>query len=140
MTLTYQKPFGPGMTPAKRDLQSVYYDLVQLQQKVAHLTAEVEAAPDRWNLSHLKARRNAVVDAEAGRILMETSSPGASAAPSVEFTPRQTRTTGGVALTLENAATVIPCSSRSTVPTTTVTPEAKRLMASLNAALLMGDS
>ena len=65
MTFTYQKPFGPGMTPAKRDLQSVHYDLVQLRQKVARLTAEVEAAPDRWKLSHLKARRKAVVDAEA---------------------------------------------------------------------------
>ena len=63
--MKYQKPFGPGMTPAKRDRQAVYYDLVQLQQKVARLTAEVEAAPDRWNLNHLKARRKAVVDAEA---------------------------------------------------------------------------
>ena len=63
--MTYQKPFGPGMTPAKRDRQAIYYDLVQLQQKVARLTAEVEAAPDRWNLGHLKARRKAVVDAEA---------------------------------------------------------------------------
>ena len=63
--MKYQKPFGPGMTPAKRDRQAIYYDLVQLQQKVARLTAEVEAAPDRWNLGHLKARRKAVVDAEA---------------------------------------------------------------------------
>jgi hypothetical protein len=29
------------------------------------LTAEVEAAPDHWNVIHLKARRKAVVDAEA---------------------------------------------------------------------------
>ena len=65
MTITYQKPFGPGMTPAKRDLQNVYYDLLQLQQKVTRLTAEVEAAPDHWNVVHLKARRKAVVDAEA---------------------------------------------------------------------------
>ena len=63
--MTYQKPFGPGMTPAKRDLQSVYFDLLQLQQKVTRLTSEVAAAPDRWNLGHLKARRKAVVDAEA---------------------------------------------------------------------------
>lgn len=63
--MTYQKPFGPGMTPAKRDLQSVYFDLVRLQQKVARLTAEVEAAPSYWNVIHLKAGRKAVVDAEA---------------------------------------------------------------------------
>jgi hypothetical protein len=65
MKITYQKPFAPGMTPAKRDLQNVYYDLLQLQQKVAHLTAAVEADPSYWNVIHLKARRNAVVDAEA---------------------------------------------------------------------------
>ena len=65
MTLTYQKPFGPGMTPAKRDLQSVHFDLVQLRQKAARLTAEVEAAPDRWNLGHLKARQGAVARVEA---------------------------------------------------------------------------
>jgi hypothetical protein len=65
MTFTYQKPFGPGMTPAKRDLQNIHDDLWQLQQKVARLTAEVEAAPDHWNVIHLKARRKAVVDAEA---------------------------------------------------------------------------
>ena len=63
--MKYQKPFGPGMTPAKRNLQSVYFDLVQLQQKVARLTAEVEAAPDRWNLGHLKARQGAVARVEA---------------------------------------------------------------------------
>ena len=63
--MTYQKPFGPGMTPAKRDRQAIYYDLVQLQQKVARLTAEVEADPSYWNVIHLKARRKAVVDAEA---------------------------------------------------------------------------
>ena len=63
--MTYQKPFSPGMTPAKRDRQAVYYDLVQLQQKVARLTAEVEAAPDRWNLGHLKARQGAVARVEA---------------------------------------------------------------------------
>lgn len=63
--MTYQKPFGPGMTPAKRDRQAVYYDLVQLRQKVARLTAEVEAAPDRWNLGHLKARQGAVARVEA---------------------------------------------------------------------------
>ena len=63
--MKYQKPFGPGMTPAKRDRQAVYYDLVQLQQKVARLTAEVEAAPDRWNLGHLKARQGAVARVEA---------------------------------------------------------------------------
>jgi len=65
MNIFYQKPFAPGMTPAKRDLQNVYYDLLQLQQKVTRLTAEVEAAPDHWNVVHLKARRKAVVDAEA---------------------------------------------------------------------------
>ena len=63
--MTYQKPFGPGMTPAKRDLQSAHFDLVQLRQKVARLTAEVEADPSYWNVIHLKARRKAVVDAEA---------------------------------------------------------------------------
>jgi hypothetical protein len=63
--MTYQKPFGPGMTPAKRDRQAVYFDLVQLQQKVARLTAAVEADPSYWNVVHLKARRKAVVDAEA---------------------------------------------------------------------------
>jgi hypothetical protein len=63
--MTYQRPFGPGMTPAKRDRQAVYFDLVQLQQKVARLTAEVEAAPDRWNVTHLKARQGAVARVEA---------------------------------------------------------------------------
>jgi hypothetical protein len=65
MTFTYQKPFGPGMTPAKRDRQNIHGDILQLQQKVARLTAEVEADPSYWNVIHLKARRKAVVDAEA---------------------------------------------------------------------------
>ena len=65
MTLTYQRPFGPGMTPAKRDRQNIHDDILQLQQKVARLTAEVEAAPDRWNLNHLKARQGAVARVEA---------------------------------------------------------------------------
>ena len=65
MTLTYQRPFGPGMTPAKRDRQNIHDDLLQLQQKVARLTAEVETVPSYWNVIHLKARRKAVVDAEA---------------------------------------------------------------------------
>jgi hypothetical protein len=65
MTFTYQRPFGPGMTPAKRDLQNIHDDLWQLQQKVARLTAEVEAAPDHWNVIHLKARRKTLADAEA---------------------------------------------------------------------------
>jgi uncharacterized protein YlxW (UPF0749 family) len=65
MTFTYQKPFAPGMTPAKRDLQNIHDDLWQLQQKVARLTAEVEAAPDRWNTSKLAARRKTLADAEA---------------------------------------------------------------------------
>ena len=63
--MTYQKPFGPGMTPAKRNLQSIYCNLVRLQQKTAQLTAEVERAPDRWNLNHLKARQGAVARVEA---------------------------------------------------------------------------
>jgi uncharacterized protein YlxW (UPF0749 family) len=65
MTLTYQKPFGPGMTPAKRDRQNIHDDILQLQQKVARLTAEVEAAPDRWNTSKLAARRKTLAEAEA---------------------------------------------------------------------------
>jgi hypothetical protein len=65
MTLTYQRPFGPGMTPAKRDRQNIYDDILQLQQKVARLTAEVEADPSYWNVIHLKARRKTLADAEA---------------------------------------------------------------------------
>ena len=63
--MIYQKPFGPGMTPAKRDLQNVYFDLLQLQQKVAHLTAAVEADPSYWNVTHLKARQGAVARVKA---------------------------------------------------------------------------
>lgn len=63
--MTYQKPFGPGMTPAKRDLQSVYFDLLQLQQKVTRLTAEVAVDPSYWNVTHLKARQGAVARVEA---------------------------------------------------------------------------
>jgi len=65
MTFTYQKPFGPGMTPAKRDRQNIHGDILQLQQKVARDLAEVEAAPDRWNTSKLAARRKTLADAEA---------------------------------------------------------------------------
>ena len=65
MTIKFEKPFGPGMTPAKRNLQAVYCNLVRLQQKVTRLTAEVERAPDRWNRNHLKARQGAVARVEA---------------------------------------------------------------------------
>lgn len=65
MTFTYQRPFGPGMTPAKRDRQNIHDDILQLQQKVARDLAEMEAAPDRWNTSKLAARRKTLAEAEA---------------------------------------------------------------------------
>lgn len=63
--MIYQKPFGPGMTPAKRDLQNIHDDILQLQQKVARDLAAVEADPSYWNTSKLAARRKTLADAEA---------------------------------------------------------------------------